>query len=382
MNWWRADGRVARGWWVALDGVVAWASAGIAVGGSGYTASLLAGSAVSRVAVAVWFGALLLRRLVPVAALWAGAGATVAVVVAGEPVTNLSLASALPLVVLFRVRPPAAAAVLAALPVPAVLLALAGRPGFPLACALHAVAVAVGVAARRRARARRAAAEERARRLLDEERARMARELHDAVGHAVTVMVTHAGAARLGAADGPPPLRETLARIERVGRGAMGDLDRVLGLLESSPPPPRLEPALRALLADLPPRLSATLELSYPAADLTVSWVELFHQAAREALTNTLRHSTATATTVRLRRTRHGLRLTVTDNGRPAPATSRSSSGRGLASLRRRAAALGGTLTAGPTADQTADQTAGPTTGPTTGPGPDGWRLEVELPWP
>ncbi|WP_285732651.1 sensor histidine kinase [Kitasatospora phosalacinea] len=362
VSWWRADGRVARGWWVALDGVVAWASAGIAVGGSGYTASLLAGSAVSRAAVAVWFGALLLRRLVPVAALWAGAGATVAVVAAGDPVTNLSLASALPLVVLLRTRPPAVAAVLAAPPVLAVLVALCGRPGALLCCALHAAAAAVGVAARRRDRARRVAAEERARRLLEEERARMARELHDAVGHAVTVMVTHAGAARLGAVDGPPLLRETLERIERVGRGAMGDLDRVLGLLEPLPPPTPLEPALRALLADLPPHLAVALELPSPAVELTAAHTEVLHQAVREALTNALKHSTATAATVRLHRTRHALRLAVTDNGRPAQVRSLPSSGRGLASARRRAAALGGRLTAGP--------------------GPEGWRVEVELPWP
>ncbi|QKW22743.1 hypothetical protein HUT16_29890 [Kitasatospora sp. NA04385] len=183
--------------------------------------------------------------------------------------------------------------------------------------------------------------------------------MHDAVGHAVTVMVTHAGAARLGAADGPPQLRETLERIERVGRGAMGDLDRVLGLLEPLPP---LGPALRALLADLPPHLAVTLELPCPAVDLTDPYTEVLHRAVREALTNTLKHSTATAAAVRLRRTRRALCLTVTDNGRPLPAGPPSSGRRGLAAAHHRAAALGGTLTAGP--------------------GPAGWRVEVELPWP
>ncbi|MFJ5229721.1 sensor histidine kinase [Kitasatospora sp. NPDC088391] len=357
---WRADGRVARGWWVVLDGVVAWASAGIAVGGSGYTASLLHGPPVSRAAVAVWFGALLGRRFAPVAALWAGAAATVAVVAVGGPVTNLSLASALPLAVLGRTRPPVPAALLAVLPVAAVLLALAPRPGFAPVCLVHAGSAAAGVAARVRAGRRRAAAADRERRALAEERARMARELHDAVGHAVTVMVMHAGAARLCLGGGPAEARGALERIERVGRTAMEDLDKVLGLLEPSSPGP-LEGVLRALLADLPPRLTGQLELPSSALELTPSQAEAVHRAVQESLTNTLRHSTATATTVRLSPGPAALRLVVTDNGRPLEGGSGGRGGRGLAAARHRVAALGGTVVAGPTAG--------------------GWRLEVVLPW-
>ncbi|WP_161801049.1 sensor histidine kinase [Kitasatospora griseola] len=360
--WWRPDRPVARGWWVALDGVVAWASAGIAVGGAGWTASLDHGTVASRIAVVVWFAALVGRRIVPVGALWAGAAATVAVVLAGDPVTNLSLASALPLVVLGRSRPPVVAAALAAVPVAAVLAALSTRPGFVLVCVVHAASAAVGVATRlrleRAEQRRRTAAELRAERLISDERARMARELHDAVGHAVTVMVTHAGAARLCLPGGPPEVRVALERIERVGRDAMTDLDRVLGLLRPVPP---LVHALRALLADLPPHLSPTLELDDAADRLTERQTEAFRRIVQESLTNTLKHSTATATTVRLAAAPDALRLTVTDNGSPTPGSSHRTSHRGLASMHRRAAALGGTLTAGPVAD--------------------GWRVEVELPW-
>ncbi|MFJ1751467.1 sensor histidine kinase [Kitasatospora sp. NPDC088134] len=272
--------------------------------------------------------------------------------------TNLSLASALPLAVLGRTRPPVPAAVLAAGPVLAVLLALAQRPGFALVCLVHAGSALAGVAARARAERRRAAAADRARQALAEERARMARELHDAVGHAVTVMVTHAGAARLCLGDGPAATEEALERIERVGRAAMGDLDRVLGLLEPAPPGP-LEGVLRALLADLPPGLTGRLELPPSELELTPEQAEAVHRAVQESLTNTLRHSTATATTVRLSVGPTALRLVVTDNGRPQKGS--SGGGRGLAAMRHRVAALGGTLTAGPTAR--------------------GWRLEVELPW-
>ncbi|WP_143200080.1 sensor histidine kinase [Kitasatospora sp. CB01950] len=365
--WWRADRTVARGWWVVLDVVVAWASAGIAIGGAGSPASLGHGPVPERIAAVVWFASLAGRRIAPVGALWAGAAATVAVVAAGEPVTNLSLASALPLVVLARTRPPAAAAALAAVPVAAVLLALAGRPGFALACTVHAASAGVGLATRlrlqRAEQRRRAAAELRAEKLLADERARMARELHDAVGHAVTVMVTHAGAARLCLPDGPPDVRAALERIERVGRDAMADLDRVLGLLQPAPP---LAQALRALLADLPPHLSPALQLPSEVHHLTTEQSETIRRIVQESLTNTLKHSTATATTVRLTTAPHATRLTVTDNGSPvpqlAPRPAPRTPPRGLASMRHRVTALGGTLTAGPDPDA------------------DGWRVEVQLP--
>ncbi|WP_051653614.1 sensor histidine kinase [Kitasatospora cheerisanensis] len=241
------------------------------------------------------------------------------------------------------------------------LLALAARPGFALVCAVHGVSAAVGVATRlrleRAERRRRAAAEARAGRLLAEERARMARELHDAVGHAVTVMVTHAGAARLCLADGPPDVRAALERIERVGRDAMTDLDRVLGLLRPAPP---LVHALNALLAGLPPRLSPTLELDDGAAELSDPLAEAVRRIVQESLTNTLKHSTATAAAVRLTTGARAVHLSVTDNGAPAPPRRRRGPARGLASMRHRAAALGGSLTAGPTGD--------------------GWRVEVRLP--
>src|SRR3954471_16934184 len=120
----RADREVERGpLWLALDAVVAWASAGIAVGASEYTASVFHGAIISRAAVVVWFLAISLRRIIPVAALWAGAAATVAVFLIGDPVTNVSLASALPLTMIAQGRSPKIAALVAGVPVVAVLAA-------------------------------------------------------------------------------------------------------------------------------------------------------------------------------------------------------------------------------------------------------------------
>lgn len=104
---WRPDRPVRRRtWWVLLDVAVAYISAVISVGPSDYTASVTEGPVVVRVAAAVWFMAIALRRFAPATALWAGALATVATVAAHQPVTNLSLPSALALALVAQMRPP------------------------------------------------------------------------------------------------------------------------------------------------------------------------------------------------------------------------------------------------------------------------------------
>src|SRR5207244_12305640 len=64
-----------------------------------------------------------------------------------------------------------------------------------------------------------------------EERVRIAREMHDAVGHSVSVMVVQAGAERLALGEERPATREALLAIERTGREALAEMSRLLGLL-------------------------------------------------------------------------------------------------------------------------------------------------------
>src|SRR5206468_10742050 len=64
-----------------------------------------------------------------------------------------------------------------------------------------------------------------------EERVRLARELHDVVGHSVSVIVVQAGAERLALGDRQPATREVLFAIERIGREALAETSRLLGLL-------------------------------------------------------------------------------------------------------------------------------------------------------
>ena len=75
--------------------------------------------------------------------------------------------------------------------------------------------------------------EARAREAVTEERARMARELHDSVGHALNVVVLHAGAAQRVIDKKPELAREALDSIETAGRQALGDIERMLGILRA-----------------------------------------------------------------------------------------------------------------------------------------------------
>ncbi|PZF86489.1 hypothetical protein C1I92_01385 [Jiangella anatolica] len=333
--------------WVALDVVVAYLSAVIAIGPSDHTASVLSGSAVERVCAVVWFAAIAGRRFAPASALWAAAAATVAAVASGAEVTNVSLATALAVTLVARTRPPRRAAELAALPVVATLVALAGdTDAVVLAGAVHAVAWLVGWAGRTRQEAADAMRVRENERAVAAERARVAAELHDAVGHAVTVMVTHAGAARLVLGEGAPPVQEALARIEDVGRGAMSDLDRILGLLTDSYD---VEAALRALVAGLPG--SVTAELRLPPADvlrrLPPRTAQTVGRVVQESLTNVVRHAGPAHAVVAVTVTGGDLTVSITDDG--AGTTTRwPDSGRGLAGMKERVAGLGGSLDAGP----------------------------------
>ena len=75
--------------------------------------------------------------------------------------------------------------------------------------------------------------EARAREAVAEERARLARELHDSVGHALNVVVLHAGAAQRIIEKKPELAREALESIETAGRQALGDIERMLGILRA-----------------------------------------------------------------------------------------------------------------------------------------------------
>ncbi|MFC9393143.1 sensor histidine kinase [Streptomyces sp. NPDC057027] len=216
--------------------------------------------------------------------------------------------------------------------------------------ALCAVIVAVGRLDTRVARRllgpsvkeRMTALEERTERLL--ERNRIARELHDSLGHALTLAVVQAGAAR--AAKDPEFTDRALAAIEETGRAALEDLERVLLLLRETGRPrgasPGLDEAARLLESARSSGARVDAEVTGPVEDLPGPVSREAYRMLQEALTNALRHAGPVPVDVRVTADRSRLRLRVTNPlppGRPpvAPGT-----GSGLRGIRERAALLGG----------------------------------------
>jgi signal transduction histidine kinase len=184
-----------------------------------------------------------------------------------------------------------------------------------------------------------------------EERVRLARELHDVVGHSVSVMVVQAGAERLAIGEERPETREALLAIERTGREALAEMSRLLGLLRKEGEGLALAPRpslaqVDALVqtvrdAGVPIRLSVEGERSSlpPGVDVSA------YRILQEALTNVVKHAGPAEASVVVRYGVREVELEVADNGRGALAG--NGAGYGLAGMRERVELHGGTLEAG-----------------------------------
>jgi signal transduction histidine kinase len=195
-----------------------------------------------------------------------------------------------------------------------------------------------------------------------EERVRIARELHDVVAHNVSLMVVQAQA--LAATGGDQATQtETLGRIGNLGREAMSEMHRMLGVLRVPDGTLELEP--QPGVRDLPALVARTREAGL-AAELTVSGqprelapvVDLsIYRIVQEALTNVIRHAKAAHAAVRLAYMPRGIEVTVVDDGcGPSNGTVRAEletpgEGHGLVGMRERVAMFGGELVAGARTD-------------------------------
>jgi signal transduction histidine kinase len=208
-----------------------------------------------------------------------------------------------------------------------------------------------------------AAQQARTERLL--ERTRLAAELHDSIGHALTVTVLQAGAARELAGRDPAFVDRALAAIEDSARQAAADLDRVLALLrrESSPAPdaPTLADVDGLVRAAEAAGATVDAELIGAASDLPQTLSREAYRMVQEALTNALRHAGPVPIRLRITVDRDAVHVAV-DNPLPTLTAATGRPGSGVRGLHERAAVLGGTAQAGPVADQ--------------------WRVTVRLPLP
>jgi signal transduction histidine kinase len=181
---------------------------------------------------------------------------------------------------------------------------------------------------------------------VDVERRRIARELHDVVSHAVTLISVQAEAGQSVIDRDPDAARHSLEAIGRVSREALTELGRLLAVLREDETGDEAGLANLASLVEGVRAAGLRVDLDADASghlDPTVD--QCAYRVVQEGLTNALRHTSSATVRVRVARTQDELSVTVTSEGR-AHTSSYGGSGRGLAGLRERVAALGGTFEA------------------------------------
>jgi signal transduction histidine kinase len=202
------------------------------------------------------------------------------------------------------------------------------------------------------------------------ERNRLARELHDSVGHALTVATLQAAAARKLLDADPAFARQALAAVEDAGRSALDDLDHVLGLLRdgdggdaATAPQPTLADLERLLADTRAAGVEVRAELAGDLERVPAAVSREAYRIVQEGLTNALRHAGPVPVTLRLAVSADRLTLELTNPLAAGSAARRGpgpGGGRGLRGIGERVAILGGRTAAGPDGDR--------------------WRVEVGLP--
>lgn len=196
--------------------------------------------------------------------------------------------------------------------------------------------------------------EQEAARRAEQERLRIARDLHDVVAHTLTAINVQAGSA--AERTTPGDARATLETIERASHEAIGELRAILGILRDPDDPgtPRTPAPTIEGVADLATHASRTgldvdLEVSGEAPERLSDAVSLAaYRIVQESLTNARRHAPGVPVTIHLHYDNNHLRLAVENPAAVNLASNGAApSGVGIAGMKERAAALGGSLQAG-----------------------------------
>jgi len=207
------------------------------------------------------------------------------------------------------------------------------------------------VEAEARARAAESAREAEARLAVDEERLRIARELHDVTAHSLSVIAIQSELARRSMSSDPDTASAALDAIGTTSRQALGELRGMLGQLRGPQHDVAPAPSL-ARLAELVAELEAagvavTLTDDRPDTELAPFVDASAYRIVQEAVTNVIKHARATRAAIEIGLEPGRLLIRVADDGAGA-ADGGWVTGHGLLGMSERAAALGGTLEAGP----------------------------------
>jgi signal transduction histidine kinase len=196
-----------------------------------------------------------------------------------------------------------------------------------------------------------------ARAAVAEERARIARELHDVVGHAVSVMTVQASGVRRLLKPDQEREREALEIVEQTGREALAEMRRLVGVLRRPEEAPALapQPSLQYLdklveqagEAGLP----VEVQIEGEAKELPAGVDLTAYRLVQEALTNSIKHAGASRAEVVVRYGQGAVELLIRDDGRGISDGKAESGGHGLVGMRERVAVYGGELEAGPRPD-------------------------------
>jgi signal transduction histidine kinase len=187
-----------------------------------------------------------------------------------------------------------------------------------------------------------------------EERLRIARELHDAIGHHLSLINVQSGVALHLGDELPEQARDSFFAIKQASKEALSELRSVLSVLrrEDEPAPRSPAPAL-ARLDDLVSQAAAAgltvrTEIDGSARPLPFSVDAAAYRIVQEALTNVTRHAGPATAAVRVCYAERDITVQVDDDGSGPPPDPLAGNGKGIVGMRERAAALGGELQAGP----------------------------------
>ena len=185
-----------------------------------------------------------------------------------------------------------------------------------------------------------------------EERTRMAREMHDVIAHSLAVMITLNDAAAATTTDGT--VRTTVTQASDVGRQALAEMQRMLGVLRSAEaadlvPQPGITQLTDLITFVRSAGLTVELAISGEPGQLAPTTQLTIYRIIQESLTNVLKHgSNVRRVVVTLTYRDNRVRIRVTDDGEPHKSPDDAAIGHGLAGMRERSALYQGEFHAGP----------------------------------